>query len=428
MILKYITYQHFKNFFFERKSAIKSFFLLFFICLFTIPSFAQKREKLENQRKKLIKEIKVTTNLLKETKATKQATLERFVTLQRQIEKRQELIQTLNDEIEITDKSINRSSDVVGFLEDDIARLKEEYAEMIRLAYRQKLNKNSLLFIFSARSFNDAFRRWQYLKQYDEYRQKQANLILETQETLNAKVNSLVERKAEKQKLLDSEERQAAILQHEKVAKDQLLAKLKGDESRLAGDLEKKQKAHQKLNTVIETIIREEMAKRRREERKNATAGKSNKNKTSNLKAASNALTKGFLQNKGNLPWPVKKGIISRYFGKQAHPTIKTIQITNNGIDIQTDANTEVRAVHSGKVAGTQFIPGYDYMIILQHGNYYTVYSNLEEVFVQKGEKVKSKQVIGKVATNAQTNTSEVHFEIWKEKTRLNPTDWVVKG
>jgi len=211
------------------------------------------------------------------------------------------------------------------------------------------------------------------------------------------------------------------------VAKDKLLAKLQGDESRLAQDLKKKESAHKRLNNVIEKIIREEMEKRRKEERDIANAGKSSGDKSTNLKAAPNALTKGFLQNKGRLPWPVQKGIISRYFGKQAHPTIKTIQITNNGIDIQTDANAEVRAVHGGKVAGTQFIPGYDYMIILQHGNYYTVYSNLEEVFVQKGETVKSKQTIGKVSKNAQTNTSEVHFEIWKEKTRLNPTDWVRK-
>ena len=138
-------------------------------------------------------------------------------------------------------------------------------------------------------------------------------------------------------------------------------------------------------------------------------------------------MTKGFLQNKGRLPWPVKDGVITSFFGKQAHPTIKTIEITNNGIDIQTDANAEIRAIHEGKVVGRQFIPGYEYMVILQHGNYYTVYSHLDEVFVDKGEPVKSKQVIGKVSTNAATGAAEVHFEIWKEKERLDPTDWVKK-
>jgi len=169
------------NLFKKKYPNLKFTWTLLFIVFLVLPSFAQKREKLENQRKKLIREIRVTTNLLAKTKETKAATLERFVTLQRQIETRQELIQTLNEEIEITNKSINRSNDVVGFLEDDVARLKEEYAEMLRMAYRQKLNKSYLLFIFSSGSFNEAFRRWQYLKQYDGYRQKQAKLILETQ-------------------------------------------------------------------------------------------------------------------------------------------------------------------------------------------------------------------------------------------------------
>ena len=427
MNLKNSIYQQSFFKFLVKSNLLKRSLFLFFILIISLPTFAQQREKLENQRKKLIKEIRVTTNLLQKTKKTKKATLERFLTLQKQIEIREELIQTLNEEIEITSKSINRSVDVVGFLEEDVARLKEEYSEMLRMAYRQKLNKSHLLFIFSSGSFNEAFRRWQYLKQYDEYRQKQARLILETQNTLSDKVTSLEKRKEEKQKLLESEERQAELLRLERVAKDELLEKLKGDESRLTGDLRTKEKAREKLNVAIENIIRDEMARRRREERTNATAGNSGKKRDSDMTVASNALTKGFLQNKGRLPWPVSKGIITSFFGKQQHPTIKSIQITNNGIDIQTAANAEVRAIHQGKVIGKQFIPGHDYMVILQHGNYYTVYSHLEEVFLQKGETVKGRQVIGKLSIDATTGTSEVHFEIWKEKTRLNPTDWVRK-
>ena len=417
-------YQPFYFSFLVKSIALKGLPFLCLYLLLSVSAVAQQREKLENQRKKLIQEIKVTTDLLSQTKKTKEATLERFLTLQKQIEKRQELIATLREEIDITSQSINRSMDVIGFLEEDVERLKTEYAEMLRMAYRQKLNKSQLLFIFSSGSFNEAFRRWQYLKQYDEYRQKQAKLILETQNSLNQKVASLQERQVEKQKLLESEERQAELLRLEKLAKDDLLAKLKNDESRLTHDLKAKQKAHEKLNTAIENIIRDEMAKRRREERTGAVADNSEAN-NDGLKISTNVLTKGFLQNKGRLPWPVQKGVITSFFGKQAHPTIKTIEITNNGIDIQTDTNAEVRAIHEGKVVGTQFIPGYDYMVILQHGNYYTVYSHLEEVFVQKGETVKTRQVIGKLSKDKETNASKVHFEIWKEKTRLDPTDWV---
>ena len=388
---------------------------------------AQNRERLENQRKKLIKEIRATSQKLKTTQKNKETTLLRYTTLQTQILKRQELLQTLRKEVELTTNSIERANFVIEALTDDVARLKEEYSEMVRLAYRQKLNGSPLLFIFSSSSFNEAFRRWQYLKQYDEYRQRQAQLIVDTQNTLSSKANSLEERKIEKQKLLESEERQTELLALELNIKEELLQKLKKDESRLADALNKKQVAHAKLNNTIEAIIRKEMEKRRKAERNNAVSATNDAPSNKNKKTAPGVLTKGFLQNKGQLPWPVAKGTITSYFGKQPHPSIKTIMIANNGIDIQTAANAEVTSVHKGKVVGTQFIPGYDYMIIIQHGSYYTVYSHLAEVFLSKGESVKKGQSIGKAALKSNTNKSQVHFEIWKEKTRLNPTDWIVK-
>jgi septal ring factor EnvC (AmiA/AmiB activator) len=136
-------------------------------------------------------------------------------------------------------------------------------------------------------------------------------------------------------------------------------------------------------------------------------------------------VSKEFQGNRGKLPWPVKNGIITGHFGRQPHPTIPNIEIVNNGIDIQTDQGAPVRSVFEGTVVGTQYVPGFDYMVILQHGDYYTVYSNLAELSVKKGDKVAIRQNIGKVSTDSKTNTSEVHFEIWKEKTRLNPQEWV---
>ncbi|MEZ4952357.1 MAG: peptidoglycan DD-metalloendopeptidase family protein [Saprospiraceae bacterium] len=136
-------------------------------------------------------------------------------------------------------------------------------------------------------------------------------------------------------------------------------------------------------------------------------------------------MSAGFRQSKGVLPWPVQQGVITSYFGRQPHPTIKSVEIVNNGIDIRTDHGSQVQAVYEGTVVGTQFIPGFDYMVILQHGEYYTVYSNLQEVKVRKGDKVRIRQSVGVVSTDRKTNTAEVHFELWREKTRLDPTDWV---
>lgn len=382
----------------------------------------QSRKELEDKRKKLLREIEQTSGLLRQTTKNKEATLTRYVTLQKQISQRQQLIETLQSEVQFLLENMERTTGVIIALTDDIERLKTEYAQMARHAYRQRLSHSDWLFLFSAKSFNDAFRRWQYLKQYDRYRQKQTRLIQETQQTLLDKIRLLEDRKSEKERLLSSAQRQSEMLGLEMSAKNRLLEELQGDEARLARDLEKKRSAAAKLNAAIEKIIKDEMERASREERSAVASGSKTKPSATPETAIS---SKEFRNNKGNLPWPVKNGVITGHFGRQQHPTIQSVEIVNNGIDIRTDQGAEVRAVFEGTVVGTQFIPGYDYMVILKHGEYYTVYSNLEEVRVKKGDQVATRQSIGKVNTDRKTNTSEVHFEIWKEKTRLNPQDWV---
>jgi septal ring factor EnvC (AmiA/AmiB activator) len=408
--------------------------LLFFAAILAVTAIAQQsRKELEEKRKKLLKDIEQTSGLLKQTKEDKAATLSRYVTLQRQIHKREQLVETLQEEMSFLLDNIERTATVVVALSDDTERLKEEYAKIARHAYRQKLMHSDLLFLLSAKSFNDAFRRWQYLRQYERYRQRQAKLIMETQQTLVDKIKSLEDRKLDKEKLLTTEQRQSRMLGMEMQAKNQLLEELKGDEARLARDLESKQASANKLNNAIEKVIRDEMERIRREERAAASAANNSATASSGKAAKPTAtpevesVSSEFQGNRGRLPWPVKNGVITGHFGRQPHPSIPNIEIVNNGIDIQTDKGAQVRSVFEGTVVGTQFIPGFDYMVILQHGSYYTVYSNLEEVSVKKGDKVDTKQALGKVSTDAKTNNSEVHFEIWKEKTRLNPQEWVGK-
>ncbi len=401
------------------KRGLTSLLLLTFCFLMmAVGVFGQSRKELEDKRKQLLKDIERTSRLLKQTKQNKEATFSLYITLQKQIAKRRQLIKTLQTEITYMVSSVERTDNVIEALNDDTERLRDEYAGMARHAYRQRLSRSDWLFILSAKDFNDAYRRWQYLRQYDSYRQKQARLILETRKTLMDKINILEQRKVDKQRLLDSERRQSEMLGLEMSAKNRLFETLKEDESRLYKELKGKEMAATKLSAAIERVIKEEMA-RAGDARK---AGSSD-SKDSQEKAV--ALSKDFNNYKGRLPWPVKHGVITGYFGKQQHPTIKTVQITNNGIDIRTDQGAAVRAVFEGKVVGTQFIPGYDYMVILQHGDFYTVYSNLEVVSVRKGDEVKARQSIGKVSTDRKTNTSEVHFEIWQQKTRLNPSKWV---
>lgn len=396
--------------------------LLLILLGFTIiiPFLAgQDRTDLEAQRKELLAEIEETSRLLAATQKDKAATLDRYFALQTQIRKRQQLINTLKKEIEFSNASIDRANEVIAALNEDEIKLKEEYANMVREAYRLRLNKSMLLFLFSANNYNDLFNRWQYIRQYDDYRKRQANLILNTQEMLSSKAQQLELDKVEKEKLLASENRQKQLLNKELTDKNTIIEDLKGNENRLTSELSKQQKAHQELNNTIETIIKNEMAIKRK-----AARDESALSATPEDKPTAPKLSGDFQNNKGKMAWPVRQGVISRHFGTQPHPTIKTIEISNNGIDIRTGPDAQVYAVFKGRVVGIQFIPGYKNMVILQHGQYYTVYSNLEELLVKKGDNVSTRQMIGRLSSDK----PEVHFEVWREKQRLNPINWVSRG
>ena len=392
------------------------FILLLLLCHATS---AQSRKQLETKRKQLMKDINLTTGLLKETTKNKAATLDRFVALKKQIKKREELVSTLKKEIILTDENIIRTGEVIEALGEDVEQIKEEYGAMIRQAYRHKANNSEILFLFSADNFNQAVKRYRHLQQYDEYRKKQAKLIVATQDMLEDKLAYLEVRKTEKIELLESSNTQKDILKIELKDLDKLLSTLKKDEKRLKKDLKEQEISHKKLDFAIEDIIKSEIAINKKEKQSGSISSEESKEKL--------ILTSDFSSNRGRLPWPVNEGIVTRRFGKQAHPTLHKIEITNNGIDIRTERNAPVKAVFEGTVAGKQFVPGYDNMLIIQHGEYYTVYSNLEQVYVKRGETVTTQQTIGIASVDDKSNKSEVHFEVWRDKTRLNPQDWVSK-
>lgn len=398
----------------------------FIIILLFIPLlvFGQNRKALEEQRKQLIEEIEQTASMLATTKENKEAALDRYFALQGQIKKRQQLINTLKEELVLTEASILRVDEVTAFLNNDIDRLKEEYSQMLKVAYRHRKAQSFLVFLFSARNFNDAFRRWQYIRQYDRYRKRQANVIIATQKSLIDKAALLVVRKAEKQKLLASSLKQTSLLSQELEEKNTILNSLKKNESQLAKALKQQQGEHQALNDAIEHIILGEMERKRKEARSSDALTKNQETTPATPEVVASGMVTDFKQNKGRLPWPVQEGIIIKNFGTQPHPTLKGIQVSNNGIDIETGKDATVFAIFDGEVVGVQFIPGYKTTLILQHGEYYSVYSNLEDTFVKRGEQIKASQKIGKVSNEK----PELHFEIWREKQRLNPVYWVNKS
>lgn len=422
---------------------------------------AQNKTSLEDKRKKLTHEIEITNKLLSKTKKSKSTTFEQFVTLQNQIERRESLIQTIDNEINESEESISRNSAVIEALSGDIAQMREEYGKTLRTAFRRKTLTNPLLFILSAENINQAFRRWLFLRKYNHFRMGQAEAISFTKEILSKKLTSLEHEKSTKEQLRIEMTGQRGTLTTELVDKNDLLKSLSQNEEKLLAELKEKQTAKLALDNSIERIISTEIRKKEEKEatKKRATADKKAQpppppaapeknapeavstpkvNQTPpgkpitkptvpppSAEVEEDALSMAFKKQKGSLPWPVEDGFVARAFGRQKHPTLKNIDITNNGIDIRTSDDAPVRAIFDGKVAGVQYIPGHDYTIIIQHGNYYTVYSNLSQTSLNKGDQVGAGNSIGTVSTNPISGAAELHFELWKEKERMNPAIWI---
>ena len=364
---------------------------------------SQSKDVLESKRKKIENEILLTSKLLDETRSDKTSALNKYIALERRIQKRAQLIRNLNKDIELIEKRMLNTEEYVEALNDDLEKLQEEFKQILRNAYRQKLTDSKLIFLFSANSLNEAFVRWRYLKQYEAFRERQTSIIIQTQNSLLRRQSNLEKYAVEKATLLKEESSQQQLLTKELDRRNKMYLNLKGNEDELKVAIEEKQNAARQLKFALEDIIKTEI-------------------KQELPMSISPTITSDFERSKGNMSWPINNGVVIGFFGQQDHPTIKNIKITNNGIDIQSSGDGVVRAVLEGEVVGKFSVPGNKRSILIKHGDFFTVYANLESVFVERGDLVKTLQSIGSVN---KTNSSELHFEIWRQKVRLNPLDWL---
>jgi septal ring factor EnvC (AmiA/AmiB activator) len=383
--------------------------------------FAQSKKELENKKKQLQKEIIQTESLLNETKKNKKLSLNQLVTLNKKISVREQLIATIQAEIRIAEKQIKDNKAIIASLENDLQKLKEEYARMIYYAYKNQDAYSRIMFIFSAQDFSQAYRRLKYMQQYSFYRHKQAEMIEKTQDLLNKKIAELEEKKRQKQELLGIEEQEKQQLAKEKSEQEKTLTQLQEQEKELMKKIKEKEQEQKQLQLAIQRIIEEEIRKSRE---KAKTDGTKPAEQGLTLTPEAQKLSNTFEANKGKLPWPVAEGIITGKHGEQPHPVLKGITIKNNGVDISTKKDALVRAVFEGEVTGLATVPGFGKVVMVRHGEYLTVYSNLRDVLVKKGDKIKTKQNIGVVETD-ENNKTEVHFEIWKGSTLMNPETWL---
>ena len=382
--------------------------------ILSIHVFSQSVEELKKKKQDAENQIKYTSKLLNEVQKIQKSSLNRVQLLNRQIEQRKAVINTINGEVDLYQQMIDNNTLAISLMENDIQALKKEYAELIKLAYRNRHAYDQVLFLLSADNVNQAYRRYLYMKQYTNYRENQAGVILSIESVLNDKTQKQEEQKLIKLQLMNDTKKEASQLSQEKLEKNAELQKLQKEQKELKKKLDEQRRIEQQLENEIERIIAEEA-------RKSAKAG----TKEMTLTPEQKLLGDNFAQNKGRLPWPVERGVITEHFGINQHPVLSNVQVKNNGVSITTEKGSKVRAVFNGEVTRVFGITGGNSAIIIRHGKYLTVYSNLREVTVKKGDKVTTKQNIGTVFTDPEDNKSILKFQIWLENQKLNPEQWI---
>lgn len=394
---------------------------LFFLCF---SSLAQSKEELQQQKKSLQSEINYTNKLLSETQKSKALSLNQLQTLDQKIKIREELVSTMDREVRLLDAEIQKQVQQIDSLEDALNTLRQQYGEMIRQAYRSRSSYTRLMFLLSAQDFNQAYKRLQYLKQYNEFRRDQAARLVAMEAELKERIAELELEKEEKKALKQSKEVERNILAGEKQQQKLTVNALSDKEKALKKELRQKEKDAKNLERAIQRIIEEEIRKARE-------AAKTNKNEGSfeafSLTPEAQALSDNFTSNKGKLPWPVERGLIVSPFGEQPHPVLPGIKIKNDGIDIATESGSVARTCFEGTISGVIVIPGAGRAVIVRHGDYLTVYSNLQEVYVTNGQAVSTKELIGTVRTDGTDGQTILQFQLWKGTTKQDPKPWLFK-
>jgi len=379
--------------------------------------FGQSITDLQKKQKNTAREIDYTTKLLNEAQQDERVSINRLRLLNNRLEQRNALIAGINEEINVYQEFIDNNNDVVNMLQEDLKGLKHEYAELIRFAWRNKNSNDIIMFLLSADDFNQAYRRFLYMKRYTGYRQRQAETINEIQDLLKSKIKQLEALQKAKEGLIEETRKEAEKISVEKSQQNTIVKKLQQQTRSLRRKLNEQRQIERQLEQEIQRIIEAEA-------KKNRDAGIPEYSLTPEQMLVGDS----FEQNKRRLPWPTERGVITEHFGIHQHPILTNVQIRNNGINISTEANSKVRTIFNGEVTRVFGISGGNSAVIIRHGKYLTVYSNLREVVVKKGDQVTTNQTIGTVYTDTDDGgKSTLKFQIWRENQKLDPEEWIAK-
>ena len=399
---------------------------LWTICCFLIISVATsqstsaRQKALEEQKKRLQQEIKQINTILFSNIRKEKSVVSKVEDLDLKISVRSQIVKVNNQQANLLTRQINVNQRDITNLRSELKNLKKDYANMIVKSYKSKSSQNRLMFLFSSADFFQAYKRIQYMKQYANFRKKQGEEISEKTQTIQNLNKTLLDQKSIKEALVAENKIVQTTLMKERKFQQNLIRSIKSKSRSLTSEIKQKQRQSAAIDKEIERLIREAIAA------SNKLAGKASKNVFA-LTPEAKLLAKNFVANKGKLPWPVEKGVVTQRFGTQPHPLVKTTMIKSNGITIATNPKSKARAVFDGEVMAILSFKGSNPAVLIKHGNFITTYKNIAKVYVRKGQKVKSKQSIGEIFTHPQSGKTTLQFSVFNELKPQNPKNWIYK-
>ena len=399
---------------------LNKIYLLLFISLslgLKAQNYQERQKQLEAQKISIKKEIQQINNLINDSRKKSRGLADELEDIQLKISVRDRLIRINNSQVNNLNNIISNQNERIADLEVDLKKLKDEYSKIVFSSYKKRSSEMKLMFLFASDNINQAFRRFQYFKQYSKYRKEQANKIVSLQEEISNNIDSLDKRKIEKQNVVKENQSVRQTLNQDRIQQNNLYNNLLKDQKNYAVEIQEKEKQARLIDNEIQKLIRL------------AIAESNNNNNSSNfaLTPEGRLISSNFQSNKGRLPWPVREGVITRKFGTQPHPVVRTTTINSNGISIATSANSIAYSVFEGEVLSVYGFSGGNPGVLIRHGKYISNYQNLSSIFVKKGDKVMANDEIGIVFTNESTGKTVLKFNIFNELKPENPTIWLAR-
>lgn len=401
--------------------------LLFFGNFSAVAQPGNKQQQLEKQRERILNDIKKINTLLFKTRGVKKTILSEVEDINQRIKAQENLIRVTNQQANLLTRNINENLTQISLLRNELQSLKEDYAAMVVKSYKSKSQQSRVLFLLSSNDFLQAYKRIQYMKQYANYRKKQGESIKAKTLLLQQLNKDLIAQRKEKDLLITQNIAAKAELKKERESQQTLITSLKKEETTFTKQIRSKQQKANKINGQIKKLIREAIAaanKKAREEKAKTTTASAT---TFALTPEAAAIAKDFKNNKGKLIWPVKQGLVINKYGTRQHPQFPNVTQTFHGVEIATNANAQARTVFNGKILQIQQLKNANKAVMIQHGDYITIYYNLATISVKKGDRVSTKDPIGKVFTHPVTKETVIKFMVYKNDTEMNPADWIYR-